>query len=78
MKGVILPCYFHTEETAKLEELELYEKIRNEDYDVRDIRFYQVAAIAPHGDGGTKVYLGETCFHCVYDFEKVEAIINNL
>jgi hypothetical protein len=70
-----LKVYYHTEETDKLTELGLEDKIANEDFELRDVYFVNIDSFYERRDGDTSIFSGGT--HYLTPI-KVEEIINKL
>ena len=70
-----IAVYYHTEETDKLTELGLEDKISMEDFELRDVCFFNIDCIYERCDGDTNIFSGGQHFLSPV---KVDEIINKL
>ena len=74
--SVMLPILFHTEESANLEQLGIF---NSDNMEFRDIRFYVINVVAPAIDADygiqSLVYSGEHSFECALTMKEVEELI---
>ena len=75
-KPIKLPIYFHTEESAKLAELEIEAKY--EDCEVRPMHFYHINGVVDadlDGNEGTIIYANSSTFECPLTLDEVLQVI---
>lgn len=78
---IIIPCYFHTDETATAcdmsERLDIDVDISDADFDVKDIYFYSINYLMPHkySDGSLIGSNGEE-FRSPLKMEEIADMIN--
>ena len=70
-----LKVYYHTEETDKLTELGLEDKIETEDFELRDVYFVNIDSFYERRDGDTAIFSGGTQYLTPV---KVDEILNKL
>lgn len=75
-KPIKLPIYFHSDETARLAELEI--ESNYEDCEIKQMHFYQISAIVDadfDGNEGSLIYANGDVFECPLVIDGVLKVI---
>jgi hypothetical protein len=72
-----IPIYFHTDETFNLKQLGLDDKIKDNDFQIKEVTFYNINAITKDSDNPneTIIYCNGYTFYSPLSIEQIEEII---
>lgn len=73
-----LPIFYHTDNTRKLESMEMDDSFSIEECDEKEMTFYVVNAVAPYEENGitySSIHTNGTMFICPYDPDRVNNLI---